>query len=101
MAPIKSLKMSSKETSKFMNVHGALVGLICIAIIVAFVFWCIEVHHQKMYEDDYVLSGPDKDEAEFFRAVENRQAAFEGAVVGFLMIFVIVYVKNQYFPSRP
>ena len=92
MAPIKSLKMSSKETNKFMNAHGAIVGLICVAIVVAFVYWCIDINDQNKNDN---LAGN-----AYLRAVNGRQSAFEGAVVGFLMIFVIVYIKNQYFPYR-
>ena len=95
MAPIKSLKMSSKETNKFMNAHGAIVGLICCAIVVAFVYWCLEVNHQNS-NDTVSAAGL----TEFAKAINARQTAFEGAVVGFLMIFVIVYIKNQYFPYR-
>lgn len=93
MAPIKSLKMSSKETNKFMNAHGAIVGLICVAIVVAFVYWCIDVNEQNSNDNNIASTN-------YIRAINGRQSAFEGAVVGFLMIFVIVYIKNQYFPYR-
>jgi hypothetical protein len=74
--------LSNKDM--LMNVRVA-VFAISVAIVVAFGYWCKEIHN---FKDSGGFGGAQDDS-------EHRRMAFEGAVVGFLLIYAIVHIYKN------
>ena len=67
------------------NMVRAIVFTLLVGIIVAFGYWC---HVIKEYRDNTNLGAP-------LAAAEYREMAFEGAVVGFLLIYAVVHIYKE------
>ena len=78
----KSMVMGKDDKD---NMVRAIVFTLLVGIIVAFGYWCHEI---KEYRDNTTQGSA-------IDAAEDREMAFEGAVVGFLLIYAVVHIYRE------
>ena len=84
---------------QFIGPHKIVAFAIGIAMIVAFVYWCIQVHDAENAEavgsdGTGYLAGTE--EAKSVNANRRRKEAFQGAVVGFAILFAMRHLKHDF-----
>ena len=88
----------SLEHKRYMGPHGLLAVAIVVAIVVAFGYWCHEV---KRAEDAGAIgtngtaaaTGTPTDSV---NANRRRDEAFQGAVAGFLLLFALKHLRQDF-----
>ena len=87
----------SLEHKRYMGPHGLVACAIVVAIVVAFGYWCHEVKRaedsSEYGSDGSPVTGPAADSV---NANRRRDEAFQGAVAGFLLLFALKHLRQDF-----
>lgn len=84
---------------QFIGPHRIVAFAIGAAILVAFVYWCIQVNDAEdagSYGSDGHTPTVDTDNERSINANRRRKEAFQGAVVGFAVLFAMRHLKHDF-----